>query len=74
MNREGNETPIEEADGNTKVDLLVENEGNVLKVKADPQDVSPDDRKRNVKKLAGAISHSLRSSGEVNVRCFGNIL
>ena len=45
---------------------------NCLKVKADPPDISPDDRKKNVKKLAGAISHSLRASGEVNVRCFGN--
>jgi len=43
-----------------------------LKVKADPRDVSPEDRKRNVKKLAGAISHSLRATGEINVRCFGN--
>jgi stage V sporulation protein SpoVS len=42
-----------------------------LKVKADPADISPDDRKRNVKKLAGAISHSLRSNGEISVRCFG---
>ncbi|MFA5314045.1 MAG: stage V sporulation protein S, partial [Methanomassiliicoccales archaeon] len=43
-----------------------------LRVKADPPDISPDDRKRNVKKLAGAISHALRSSGEINVRAFGN--
>lgn len=43
-----------------------------LKVAADPQDISPDDRKRNVKKLAGAISHSLRTGGEINVRAFGN--
>jgi len=43
-----------------------------LRVKADPPDISPDDRKRNVKKLAGAISHSLRGSGEVGIRCFGN--
>lgn len=48
------------------------NATNALKVKADPQDVSPEERKRNVKKLAGAISHSLRNSGEINVRCFGN--
>jgi stage V sporulation protein SpoVS len=45
---------------------------NCLKVKADAQDISPEDRKRNVKKLAGAISHSLRSRGEINVRCFGS--
>lgn len=43
-----------------------------LKVKADPPDISSDERKRNVKKLAGAVSHSLRASGEINVRCFGN--
>ena len=42
-----------------------------LKVKADPQDITPDERKRSVKKLAGAISHSLRSRGEINVRAFG---
>jgi len=42
-----------------------------LKVKADPKDISPDDRKQNVKKLAGAISHALRANGEINVRCFG---
>lgn len=43
-----------------------------LKVAADPQGISPEDRKRNVKKLAGAISHSLRTGGEINVRAFGN--
>ena len=45
---------------------------NCLKVKADPPDILPEDRKRNVKKLAGAISHSLRGRGEINVRCFGS--
>jgi len=43
-----------------------------LKVKSDPPDISSDDRKRNVKKLAGAISHSLRANGEISARCFGN--
>ena len=43
-----------------------------LRVSADRQGVTADERKRNVKKLAGAISHSLRTSGEINVRCFGN--
>lgn len=43
-----------------------------LKVKADPPDISSEDRKRSVKKLAGAISHSLRGRGEINVRCFGS--
>jgi hypothetical protein len=39
-----------------------------LKVKADPPDVSPEDRKRNVKRLAGAISHSLRGKGRMQER------
>jgi len=43
-----------------------------LKVAADSPDISADDRKKNVKKLAGAISHSLRTGGEINVRTFGN--
>jgi len=43
-----------------------------LKVAADPKDISDEDRKRNVKKLAGAISHSLRLRGEINVRAFGS--
>ena len=43
-----------------------------LRVSADRQGVSSEERKRNVKKLAGAISHSLRTSGEINVRCFGS--
>ena len=43
-----------------------------LKVKADSEDITPEERKRNVKKLAGAISHSLRGRGEINVRCFGS--
>lgn len=42
-----------------------------LRVSSDPSGISADERKRNVKKLAGAISHSLRTSGEINVRCFG---
>jgi stage V sporulation protein S len=43
-----------------------------LKVAADPQDLDPEERKRRVKKLAGAISHALRTNGEINVRAFGN--
>jgi stage V sporulation protein SpoVS len=43
-----------------------------LRVAADPQDITPEERKRNVKKLAGAISHSLRTNGEIDVRAFGN--
>lgn len=42
-----------------------------LKVKADPPDISSEDRKKSVKKLAGAISHSLRANAEINVRAFG---
>jgi len=54
-------------------DVLKDNEViNCLKVKADPPDISAEERKRNVKKLAGAISHSLRAKGEINVRCFGS--
>lgn len=43
-----------------------------LKVAADAKDISDEERKRNVKKLAGAISHSLRLRGEINVRAFGS--
>lgn len=43
-----------------------------LKVAADPKDISEEDRKRNVKKLAGAISHALRTKGQINVRAFGH--
>lgn len=46
-------------------------EVNCLKVKADPADVTPEERKRNVKRLAGAISHALRSKGEISIRSFG---
>jgi len=47
------------------------NEITSLKVKADPEDITPEERKRSVKMLAGAISHALRNRGEINVRCFG---
>jgi stage V sporulation protein SpoVS len=43
-----------------------------LKVAADARDISPEERKKNVKKLAGAISHSLRTCGEIYVRAFGS--
>lgn len=42
-----------------------------LKVSADPADISSEERKKNMKRLAGAISHALRSDGEVHVRAFG---
>jgi stage V sporulation protein S len=66
--------PIEHKDHEVKdSDNISDNEIlTSLKVKADRPDISPEDRKKNVKKLAGAISHSLRGSGEINVRCFGN--
>ena len=45
---------------------------NVLRVKADPPDVTAEERKKNSKNLAGAIAHGLRQYGEVYVRCFSN--
>lgn len=54
-----------------KMAELIDNKPS-LKVAADSADISSDDRKKNVKKLAGAISHSLRTGGEINVRTFGN--
>ena len=45
---------------------------NILRVKADPPDIAPEDRKKNSKNLAGAIAHGLRQYGEVYVRCFSN--
>ena len=45
---------------------------NELKVKADGPSATDEERKTKVKKLAGAIAHSLRCNGEVHVRCFGN--
>lgn len=55
------------------VDVADEPEGIVLKVKGDPKDISPDERKRKVKSLAGAITHGVRKNGEVTVRAFGPI-
>lgn len=42
-----------------------------LRVTADASDISPVDRKKRVKQLAGAISHSLRVSGAIDVRALG---
>lgn len=42
-----------------------------LKVSSDPKEITTDERKRRVKKVAGAIGHSLRTNGEINVRAFG---
>jgi stage V sporulation protein S len=44
----------------------------VLKVKSDPKDISPEDRRNNVRRLAGAISHAIKENKEVVIRCFGN--
>jgi len=45
---------------------------NKLKVKADPPDVTAEDRRAHVRKLAGAIAHAIRNFGEVDVRSVGN--
>jgi len=57
---------------NDKVNINPIEKITALKVKADPENVSAEERKRSVKKLAGAISHSLRQNGEINVRAFGS--
>lgn len=44
---------------------------NVLRVKADPPDITSDERKKRVKSLAGAIAWGLRRFGEVHVRSIG---
>jgi len=43
-----------------------------LKVSSDKHGISSEERKKNVKNLAGAISHGLRVNGEINVRSFGD--
>lgn len=48
-----------------------QNFSNILKVKADPKDISAKDRANGVRTLGGAISHGLRRHGEVYVRAFG---
>jgi stage V sporulation protein S len=45
----------------------------ILRVKGDPPNTSDEERKRNVKNLAGAIAHGLRQYGEVYVRCFSHV-
>jgi stage V sporulation protein SpoVS len=70
---EDEEKKVSDVQDNTESDGNEQKETpKCLRVKADPQDISGEDRKKNVKKLAGAISHSLRGSGEINIRCFGN--
>jgi len=46
---------------------------NILKVKADDKNIDPQERKKRVKNLAGAIAHGLRQFGIVYVRCFSPI-
>jgi len=61
-------------DGNKAVEKngnTVDEDTTCLKVKADPADITPEDRKRNVKRLAGAISHAVRGKGEISIRSFG---
>jgi stage V sporulation protein S len=50
----------------------MKNDCKMLRVKSDPRDATDEERKKAVKKLAGAIAHALRSDGEVGLRCFGN--
>jgi stage V sporulation protein S len=47
-------------------------DSSIIRVKADPEGVSGDDRRRSARNLAGAIVHALRNNGEISVRCFGN--
>ena len=44
-----------------------------LKVRSDSPDISDDERKKAVKKLAGAIAYSIREKGKVAVRAFGTV-
>lgn len=41
----------------------------IMRVKADPKDATPEQRKAAMKALAGAISHAVKDHGEVEVRC-----
>lgn len=50
-----------------KKDISVES----LKVSSDPENCTPEERKKRVKSLAGAISHALRQHGDISVRSFG---
>ena len=52
--------------------MLTKQEENILKVKSDDRSATDEERKINLKKLAGAIAHSLRQYGEIKIRCFGN--
>jgi len=45
--------------------------GNVVRVSADPPNISAAERSEKVNKLAGAIMHAMRKHGEVHIRAFG---
>jgi len=45
---------------------------NILWVKADPPNATPDERRKALRALSGAITHTLRNFGDVKLRCFGN--
>lgn len=51
---------------------MQQNNCGIIKVKADQEGISNDDRRRAARKLAGAIVHVLRNNGEASIRCFGN--
>jgi stage V sporulation protein SpoVS len=51
---------------------MSDNEDNILKVKADDKEASYEEKKENVKKLAGAISHSLRENDTIYIRAVGD--
>lgn len=58
------DTPITEKDGDITY-------SNTLRVKADPPDISDEDRRKKIKALAGAVSWGLRRFGEIYVRAIG---
>lgn len=68
---DGKNSNIEHKEGNVEHKEGKGNDVDCLKVKADPADITPEERKRNVKRLAGAISHALRGRGEISIRSFG---
>jgi stage V sporulation protein SpoVS len=73
MNEENNEPnePNEPDEPNEPVEQNEHKEfSNILKVKADDKNIKPEERKRLVKNLAGAIAHGLREFNHVYLRCF----
>lgn len=51
---------------------MKQSEDNVLKVKADDKNCTYEEKKENVKKLAGAISHFLREQDVIYIRAVGD--